>query len=288
MSASARQRRQARPRAPPAHHRVTLLRDARRRSAAHLALAQHQHAHFSAARAGAWACQRASALTFGVGKKAAVQRQHGPQRGLGHGRVHGRVHHARDGHTWGQRGVGQQAVHTRPQALDQAQRGRPCRQPGGGLATTRGLHVAGRRVPRPGPAKRFGHGRLQGCIQACARRRPARHTAAPSSGLAACVSRCSAACTVARARHRGHLPACRHSARTACAVPQASHTVPTGLPGHRAAGAGNAGHGHRQLHRRALQRAGHHGTRHGLADGTVRLDQRVGHTPSNSVLARLL
>ena len=56
---------------------------------------------------------------------------------------------------------------------------------------------------------------------------------------------------------------CSRSACTTAAVPQASHTVPTGLPGTRAAGPGDAGdRPPRARHRRVLQRAGGHRARH--------------------------
>jgi hypothetical protein len=88
-----------------------------------------------------------------------VQRQRGPQRGLGHGGVHHRVDHAGDGHAGRQRGIGQQAVDAGPQALDQPQRRQALQAAGRRVGHHGGGHAGGLRAGlRQVQPARLGHG----------------------------------------------------------------------------------------------------------------------------------
>jgi hypothetical protein len=70
-------------------------------------------------------------------------------------------------------------------------------------------------------------------------------------------------------------------------VPQASHTVPTGLPGTAPPGPGDAGDGHRQLHRRARSAPSAIARATGSLTAPCARISAAG-TPSSSVLAALL
>ena len=126
-------------------------------------------------------------------------------------------------------------------------------------------------------------GRKRSCAVRAARRRD---TAPPSGESADCgqppsamaTSRCSAMRTVCERTAARSPSSCRRSAhRLPACRRQRQPDRADRLARHRAAGAGDAGDGHRQIGRRAGQRAGRHRAGHRLADRAVRLDQRRRH-----------
>ncbi len=108
--------------AAPRTHRVTLGGQSLRHGAAHFSPAEDQDRHVLRA---ALRQLMPSGVTLlpRIRKEAAMQRQHGPQRGLGHGGTHRRIHHAGNGQLRRDGGIGQQAIHARPQRLDESKPG---------------------------------------------------------------------------------------------------------------------------------------------------------------------
>ena len=106
----------------PARDAVPIARQTQRHPAAHLAHAQNGHADVLGTRLHD-SLPTALKLRGRTLEVAAVHTEHGPQRGLGHGRVHRRINHARQRNVSGQRRVAQQGLDPRPQRLNEAQIG---------------------------------------------------------------------------------------------------------------------------------------------------------------------
>ena len=104
----------------PARDRVATRRQRLRHAAAHFAEAEHGDLNIFGA------LQRVlrptlRTLLAGIREEAALQVEHGPERGLGHRRTHRRIDHARERHGRGHGRVGEQRVDAGPQRLHERQ-----------------------------------------------------------------------------------------------------------------------------------------------------------------------
>ncbi len=97
--------------------------------ASHLAQPEHRHTQLIGAPLRVL-LPHDLALLPRVGEEAAVQREHGPQRGLRHRIVHRRIDHARQRHVDGNRRVAQQLVDAGPERLNQAELRKPLQRTG--------------------------------------------------------------------------------------------------------------------------------------------------------------
>ena len=176
------------------------------------------HGSSSARRCGSWRHARLALLAL-VHEEAAVQRQHGPQRGLGHRGGHRGVDHARERHVSRQRGVVEQAGRRRPTTTGSAAAAAgPRRLPGGGLAT---IATSMRRAVEQlvGRHQMVLRHRLRQCgmpAVALGGRRSRR----PAAGSCAASERCSrpsqrVPAPLPRAPARGHRRSCRGRCRPA-------------------------------------------------------------------------